>query len=212
MTPDIETGEAILAAASGLFGERGYRGTTTRAIAERAGVNEVTVFRRFGSKQGLLRALGESWAKTMAGFAVVGIPDPADIRGTLHALARMEVTQARHLGTVAMRLALDAKSDPEVAEVMGAGPAQNLGGLASYLTERQGAGDIRPEIDPRVMAEGFFLLTSTLVMSREVLGSGFEDATAVPAEQAAEQLIDIYLEGALTHRALGAYATSRDGS
>ena len=204
MTSEHETGEAILAAAADLFGERGYRGTTTRAIAERAGVNEVTIFRRFGSKQGLLRALGESWAKTMAGFAVAGIPDPGDIRGTLRALARMEVAQARHLGAVAMRLALDAKSEPEVAEVMGAGPGQNLAGLASYLAERQGAGDIRAEIDPRAMAEGFFLLTSTLVMSRDVLGAASADAATIPAEQASEMLIDIYLEGALTHRALGA--------
>ena len=91
MTPETGTGEAILAAAAELFGERGYRGTTTRAIAGRAGVNEVTIFRRFANKQGVLSALGESWAASMAGFAVAagGIPDPADIRATLHSLARM---------------------------------------------------------------------------------------------------------------------------
>jgi AcrR family transcriptional regulator len=191
-----ETGEAILSAAADLFGERGYRATTTRAIAERAGVNEVTVFRRFKNKQGLLRALGESWATSMAGFAVGGLPDPSDVRATMSALARMEVTQAQRIGIAAMRLALDARFEPEVAEVLGAGPSQNLEGLTSYLTERQGAGEIRPDIDPRVMAEGFFLITSTLVMSRDVLGTGFEGAV-VPVEQAAEQLVAMLLDGAL---------------
>lgn len=32
------------------------RGATTRRIAERAGVNEVTMFRRFGIKSALIRA------------------------------------------------------------------------------------------------------------------------------------------------------------
>lgn len=43
----------ILDAAITLVGEYGYKGTTTRRIAERAGVNEITIFRKFGSKQGL---------------------------------------------------------------------------------------------------------------------------------------------------------------
>lgn len=43
----------ILESAIDLVGEYGYRGTTTKRIAKRAGVNEVTVFRKFGSKQQL---------------------------------------------------------------------------------------------------------------------------------------------------------------
>jgi len=38
------------------FVQSGYKGTSTRAISDRAGVNEVTLFRHFGSKQGLLKA------------------------------------------------------------------------------------------------------------------------------------------------------------
>ncbi|HGY10053.1 MAG TPA: TetR/AcrR family transcriptional regulator, partial [Oceanithermus profundus] len=48
------TYERLLEAALELLAERGYRGATTRAIAERAGVAEVTLFRRFGSKARLL--------------------------------------------------------------------------------------------------------------------------------------------------------------
>ena len=43
-------------AAARLYGEHGFRGTTTRRIAEEAGVNEVTIFRLFGSKAALLDA------------------------------------------------------------------------------------------------------------------------------------------------------------
>jgi len=164
-------------------------------------VNEVTVFRRFKNKRGVLQALGEMWARSMAGPALGAIPDPADIRATLQALARTEVAQASQFGDAAMRLALDARFEPDVAEVMGGGPGHNMEALAAYLAERQGAGDIRPEIDPRVMAEGFFLLTSTLVMSRQILGLVMGAPGQAPAETAAEQLVDIYLEGALRKEA-----------
>jgi AcrR family transcriptional regulator len=44
----------ILKAAGELYAETGFRGTTTRQIAQLAGVNEVTLFRHFGSKTALL--------------------------------------------------------------------------------------------------------------------------------------------------------------
>lgn len=189
-----ETGAAILAAAAELIGERGYRATTTRAIAEKAGVNEVTIFRHFGNKQGLLRALGESWAKTMAGFAVSAIPDPQDTRGTLQALAAMEVRQALALGAPAMRLAFDAQSVPEVREIMGGGPNSNLEGLADYMAARQGAGDLRADLDPHVMAEAFFAMTSSFVMSRQVLGSRF-GSYGLELDEVVRQLFEIYWRG-----------------
>ena len=188
-----ETGEAILRAAAELFGERGYKATTTRAIAERAGVNEVTLFRRFGSKRGILAGLGELWGKRMAGLVVGAVPDPQDTRGTLEALARLEVEQAESSGGVAMRLAMDAASCEEVAEWMGQGLPANLAGLITYLSERQIAGDLRTDIDPRVMAEAFFALTSQVVMSRQVLG-GVNDYE-LPMSVVSGQLFDVFMRG-----------------
>lgn len=50
-------GQRILDAAYALFREQGIDATTTRQIAEQAGVNEVTIFRRFGNKEGLVEAI-----------------------------------------------------------------------------------------------------------------------------------------------------------
>jgi len=50
-----ETAARILEAALGVLTCSGIRGATTRAIATAAGVNEVTLFRRFGTKAELLR-------------------------------------------------------------------------------------------------------------------------------------------------------------
>ncbi|HEY0777547.1 MAG TPA: helix-turn-helix domain-containing protein [Gemmatirosa sp.] len=48
--------DQILAAATRVYAEHGFRGATTRRIADAAGVNEVTLFRTFGSKASLIEA------------------------------------------------------------------------------------------------------------------------------------------------------------
>ncbi|MGG3889416.1 TetR/AcrR family transcriptional regulator [Metabacillus fastidiosus] len=57
MAEQNDTSEKIIKAFIELFRDHGYKGATTRAVAERAGVNEVTIFRHFGNKKGLMDAV-----------------------------------------------------------------------------------------------------------------------------------------------------------
>ena len=50
----MDVRDKILRAAVTVFAEVGFRGATTRRIAQEAGVNEITLFRHFGSKDRLL--------------------------------------------------------------------------------------------------------------------------------------------------------------
>lgn len=52
-TPPSETQRRILAAALDLFAEKGFAGTSTAAIAKRAGVAEKTIFANFETKERL---------------------------------------------------------------------------------------------------------------------------------------------------------------
>jgi AcrR family transcriptional regulator len=54
--PGTELRRLILNAARELFAANGYGDTTTRQVAQRAGVAEQSVFSHFGSKQGLYEA------------------------------------------------------------------------------------------------------------------------------------------------------------
>ena len=51
------TRQRLLDAATEILNRVGIQGATTREIARRAGVNEVTLFRHFKSKEQLLRAV-----------------------------------------------------------------------------------------------------------------------------------------------------------
>jgi AcrR family transcriptional regulator len=55
--------QKLLEAAMRVFAESGFRGATTRRIAEAAGVNEVTLFRQFKSKTALINEVAEMYAR-----------------------------------------------------------------------------------------------------------------------------------------------------
>src|SRR5687768_5683895 len=68
--------DAILDATLRVFGEAGSRGATTRRIAQEAGVNEVTLFRHFGSKEKLLQ---EALLREGRALSLPSLPDhPTD--------------------------------------------------------------------------------------------------------------------------------------
>lgn len=52
-----DTREKLLKATLKLISERGYAGATTREIARKAGVTELTLFRNFGSKESLFEEI-----------------------------------------------------------------------------------------------------------------------------------------------------------
>ena len=58
----MEIRDRILEAAARVYAHHGYRGATTRLIANEAGVNEVTLFRTFGSKDSLFEELARGQA------------------------------------------------------------------------------------------------------------------------------------------------------
>ena len=200
MPETTDAGQRVVAAA------RGYAATTTRAIAERAGVNEVTLFRRFTNKAGVLRAIADQFAEQAAGVAVsaasgaTGREAPGETRARLTELARMEITSAIDNGGLAMRLALDARSVPEVADVLGAGSSGNFEGLVGYLSACQQGGTLRADLPPHLLAESFFCLTSNLVMARLLMGANPPEGAAAVDDLVA-QLIDLFWSGASTHPA-----------
>lgn len=57
-----ETAQRIIDAAIQLISEKGYTAATTKAIADLAQVNEVTIFRHFGNKEGLLKTIVDKFS------------------------------------------------------------------------------------------------------------------------------------------------------
>src|SRR5213078_3830962 len=79
--PPMDIRDRILDAAKRVYAQHGFRGATTRLIAFEAGVNEVSLFRTFGSKAALFEAMMQSHA---ASLPLPSLPDsPADPQAEL---------------------------------------------------------------------------------------------------------------------------------
>lgn len=61
MSKKNETRSKIMSVALKLFSEQGYYSTTTKQIANEAGVNEITIFRHFKTKENLFQETTEDY-------------------------------------------------------------------------------------------------------------------------------------------------------
>lgn len=126
-----------------VFAERGFDGTTTRDIAERAGVNEVTIFRRHGSKAALINsAFAHGLARTP--FATLRVGD--DVNADLRAMVTAFAATTHALGGAVATMFVDAGRHPELRESM-APLMVNLRGAVIVLQAHQDRGTLRRE-DP----------------------------------------------------------------
>jgi AcrR family transcriptional regulator len=119
----LRTRDAVLDAARRLFLSDGYAGTTMASIAQAADVSVETIYKGFGGKPGLVRAIFEK------GLQGVG-PIPAEQRSDeMRTLERDPRRVMREWGTfttevapmaapLALLLRTAAATDPEVAELL----------------------------------------------------------------------------------------------
>jgi AcrR family transcriptional regulator len=149
----------ILAVAMTLFSERGFRGTTTKEIAQAAGVSEAMVFRHFAHKEELYTAILDHKACSGGEF------DPAQMMAD--SLARKDdsaVFEQLALGALQhhegdpefQRLLLHAALEKhELAQMFFEKFVQRVYEyLGTYIRERQRDGALI-EIDPAIIVRGF---------------------------------------------------------
>lgn len=185
----------ILDAAEELFAARGYAATSTRLLAERAAVNEVTLFRQFGSKAGILAALGQRVAEQSARTVDFARLAGLDLAEALWELARVEVASAQRFGALVLRLVIEARVQPEVASALETGAVGNQQAVAQLIAQRQHRSELRGDLTPQLLTEGFFALTSSLVMARFLAGP----PTALDApglDELASHVVSLFLAGA----------------
>ncbi len=157
------TAERLLTAAREVFEEEGFRGATTRKIAARAGVNEVTLFRHFASKEELIGAALEHGHRTaMARLDAVALPErPEDLDAELRPYLR-HVLAAFSAAGRGVRTALAEWEHLPAFHAWLLGPSERvMADIERYLAAAAARGLVRPGADPAAAAH---LLVATLFM------------------------------------------------
>jgi AcrR family transcriptional regulator len=136
--------QKLLDAAMRVFAESGFRGATTRRIAEAAGVNEVTLFRHFKSKTALINEAAQLHALRRTESA---LPEqPVDPVAELSAWCTAQLTFLRNTRALIRKCMAELEEHPQMAACMRHGPDlahQHLGAYATSLVKARGL-DVRP--------------------------------------------------------------------
>jgi len=176
--------QAVFDAVLKVIAEQGYERATTRAIADAAGINEATLFRRFTSKENLLR---QAVRGNFTGFSLdldtPGDDVAADLLTIVSYYARLYETR----GGVVLTLMREAKFSPDVAAVL-AEPEALLEKVDRVILHHQQRGALVAE-PPR---HTFFALVGPLMM-RAFARRIDRRATQAPADP--EAVVRRFLEG-----------------
>lgn len=186
--------QRLLAAAARVFARDGLSGATTRAIAREAKVNEVTLFRQFGTKERLLDAVvrehfgpdasaGNRHAKSL----------PGDLRTHLTAHARHYAKLLQHnLPLIrAMIGEIHHHADHE-QQVYRAIFRPLRAALIARLESAVASGALTRQISPTILADLFTGMIFTGVLSR----ASAHVRREYPASDYLEAAVELVLRGA----------------
>jgi AcrR family transcriptional regulator len=176
------TREQILAAAAKLYAEHGFRGTTTRAVAEAAGVNEVTLFRIFGSKVNIIvEAMRAHGVPVHVGTLPESPVDPLAELTEWTAQQRRVFLSLRSMIRKAMS---DAEENPEMPRCVARGADATYSTLRSYLERVAAAGFLAPGADTDHAAGMLISAIFHDALAREFMPQGFPPAATAAATYA----------------------------
>ena len=187
----------LVTVACELFASKGFRGTTTRQIATRAGVSEATLFKYFPTKKDLFKAILEAKLDQLT-------PDlfnweeeyrvpPQVFLKKLVTIALREIYKDNRLSRLLMFSALENR---DLAEIfLQAFACKWDVELLNYFQTMKDRGIFRRDIDPDIILAVFYGPLSLLDDKRNLLRMSIPPEKDL--EKTADQILSIFFNGIL---------------
>ena len=192
-SPDL-TRERIVVAAREVMGRKGKRGATTREIAEMAGVNEATIFRHFGNKEGIVAAVAQRFCPAVE-LQALAARLSGNIDEDLFELGRVLMERMEGLQDM-IRWSMVEQHDPLEEPLISLGdqawraPEAIQHVLMEYMSRRIASGDLKG--DAKRLSRVFMGLVFSHVMSQ----LKFPDPEVYANPEASLRFyIDVFLNG-----------------
>jgi AcrR family transcriptional regulator len=159
-----ETRSRILAATRQILAKKGRKGTTTREIAELAGVNEATLFRHFGNKDAIIEAVANHYCPV---GAVQDVADSlsGDLETDLRRLATVLVDRMESVRDLIIVSLAEEEADSSLSTAAWRGPSAIRHIVFDYMTNQVQAGNLQGE--PLLLARVFMGMIFALVIGRK---------------------------------------------
>jgi AcrR family transcriptional regulator len=192
MSPEDETKQRIIQGAAQAFAKQGYDGTTTREIAQAAGVNEVTLFRHFGNKKNIFMAVVEHFSALPGLEAALKGQLTGDYRQDLIKLGTHFLqTMLKRRKAILMSLCA-AERLPEIRDVVAEPPTRQRQMLSAYLQQQIERGIVR-DLNPDVTAQAFFGMLFEFAISQGM----YLDTQQTSFEKVVIAYVDLFVRGTI---------------
>jgi AcrR family transcriptional regulator len=179
--------ERLLDAAARVYAETGYRGATTRRIAQEAGVNEITLFRHFGSKTTLII---EAVRQANLRHDCPKVPaSPGDPAAELRTWVHDELIHLTKLRSIIRTSLGEVEERPEIIPLIGERPREGILALAAYVQQLQREGRAANDIDARTAARVLFGSLFADAMGRDVMPDLYDESL----EESADHYVTVFL-------------------
>ena len=153
---DMTRREQILEAALDLFATKGFDGTSTKEIAEAAGVAEGLIFHHFNSKLALLGAVFETHHSYFSDLqALMSEPPDVPAEALLTRLATDALGRLRRESRITVVFFGVAQINAELRRRLESMIDAGTSSLSRYLSDRKARGELREDLDVDTAAFAF---------------------------------------------------------
>jgi AcrR family transcriptional regulator len=189
-----ERRRVIIDSALALFARKGFRGTTTREIAEAAGCSEATIFKYFATKDELYSAILE--AKATIEETLVKAAEAATLRddaGVFRAVGLEALIRTEQDPSLMRLLLFSALEGHELSHLFFESQVRRLHEfLSNYIGQRIADGVFQP-VNPLLAARGFVGMIAHYLYLHEIFG--VKRAVGMLPEEVVETFVTLFVTG-----------------
>ncbi|MBW4417839.1 MAG: TetR/AcrR family transcriptional regulator [Myxacorys californica WJT36-NPBG1] len=189
-----QTRTRILKAALKLFARQGYDGTTTRDLAEKAGVAEGTLFRHFTNKKAILIEVAtQGWIEILTDL-LTELSEMGSYKAVAQVMRRrmMNLHQNADLFKVCF---MEAQFHPDLRDRIEEEVVEKMMGVAEAFFETAMDQGIYRRMSPKMVARVFLGMFTIAGFSQETIMT--PNSSPNEMKDMAEGIADIFLNGVL---------------
>jgi AcrR family transcriptional regulator len=194
---ELSTRDKILKAAQKLFARNGYDGTTTKELAEKAGIAEGTLFRHFTNKKAILVEVAtQGWIELLTDL-LTELSEMA----SYEAISQVMYKRMLRLGDNydMMRVCfMEVQFHPDLRDRIQAEVVEKMTDVAEAFFQTAMERGVYRKMNPRVIAQVFLGMFVVAGFSHETIAQ--PNASPMEMKEMAEGLADIFLNGVLAKK------------
>lgn len=187
---EVSTKDKILDISMHLFTEFGYKRTTTKLIAQEAGINEVTVFRHFGSKEGIVKEIVQLKLPHLKSFKTY-FETQAVYKLEEDLVKAAKIYYEAILINFELLLVLSHEMGPSFQKFFSKFPIEVMATLTNYFTKMQEDKKI-VETDPELLASNFIAVNVGFALMNTLFSGNFVNCSF---EKFINNTIQVFVRG-----------------